>query len=137
MLHQKGNNSNSRPEERQINKNQNESSEDTSNVHQDSEANRYYQIVPVTLRNGERKMDTHAFLDAGSSITLIDEGAANELNLEGRPEPLKLKWTQNVTKEETFSRRITLKFNGVERKQYTLQDVRTIKNLQLPMQTKL
>lgn len=57
-------------------------------------------------------METFAFLDAGSSLTLLDEDIANKLELSGRKDPLKLKWTQNIEKNEDESRRIELNISG-------------------------
>lgn len=108
--------------------------EGTTNYHKILKNNIYYQIVPVTLKNKDQEMKTYAFLDAGSSVTLIEEEVANELGLEGRTNPLKLTWTQNVTRE-TESRQVQVSISGPSKRKFTLKNVRTIDKLQLPMQS--
>ncbi|XP_055614840.1 uncharacterized protein LOC129761155 [Toxorhynchites rutilus septentrionalis] len=105
------------------------------NHQQITKSNVFYQIVPVTLKNNDKIINTFAFLDAGSSLSLIDEEIANKLGLNGRIDPLILKWTQNVTRNEQNSRRVQVRINGNNEKEYVMKGVRTIKNLQLPEQS--
>ncbi|XP_055622871.1 uncharacterized protein LOC129766371 [Toxorhynchites rutilus septentrionalis] len=105
------------------------------NHQQLTKSNVFYQIVPVTLKNNDKIINTFAFLDAGSSLSLIDEEIANKLGLNGRIDPLMLKWTQNVTRNEQNSRRVQVRINGNNEKEYVMKGVRTIKNLQLPEQS--
>ncbi|XP_058448964.1 uncharacterized protein LOC131428921 [Malaya genurostris] len=109
--------------------------EDTSNVHQTKRTSVFYQIIPVTLWNGNRKTQTFAFLDPGSSLTLLDEQVAEELQLKGKVDPLKLKWTQNFSREETESKRVNLQISGKTTTKYALKDVRTVKDINLPLQS--
>ncbi|XP_041773788.1 uncharacterized protein LOC121594522 [Anopheles merus] len=95
----------------------------------------YYQIVPITVRNGSVAMKTFAFLDAGSSLTLMEEDLANKLGLQGRQYPLTMTWTQNLTVEQDTSRRVQLTIVNDQGKEFLLKEVRTVKNLQLPQQT--
>lgn len=111
-----------------------DSEKSSSNHHGSSKSTVYYQILPVTLRNGNRILETFAFLDPGSSLSLLDESAAKQLGLCGRSDPLELTWTQNVTKE-TPSRRVQLWISGHGEKSYSLKDVRTIDDIALPTQT--
>lgn len=83
--------------------------EGATNYHQVFKNNIYYQIVPVTLKNKGKERQT--FADAGSSLTLMEEEVANELSLEGRTNPLKLTWTQNVTRESE-SRQVQVSISG-------------------------
>ena len=95
----------------------------------------YYQIVPITIRNGSVAMKTFAFLDAGSSLPLIEEDLANKLGLQGRQDPLTMTWTQTLTVEQDTSRRVQLTIANDQGKEFLLKEVRTVKNLQLPQQT--
>ncbi|XP_065095159.1 uncharacterized protein LOC135717136 [Ochlerotatus camptorhynchus] len=130
-------NQGSRPERRQITASgePTEPRPETSNLHEEQRAQVFYQIIPVTLKNKNCEVETYAFLDPGSSLTLIDEGVAEELELEGVRDPLKIKWTQNVSREEKTSRRVKLKIKGNSDNEFTLTNVRTASNLHLPVQT--
>lgn len=71
-----------------------------------------FRIVPVKLFNRSEEINTFAFLDDGSSLTMIEESAAAELQLEGAPETLCLKWTADQVREEKDSRRVSLEIAG-------------------------
>ncbi|XP_035787864.1 uncharacterized protein LOC118464534 [Anopheles albimanus] len=94
----------------------------------------FYQMVPVTLRNGPNEMSALAFLDCGSSLTLIDEEAANRLGLGGYRDPLTMKWTHDISRQEDESRRVRVTVQGAAGHSYVLKGVRTVKTLQLPAQ---
>ncbi|ETN60411.1 hypothetical protein AND_007967 [Anopheles darlingi] len=94
----------------------------------------FYQMVPVTLRNGPIEMSALAFLDCGSSLTLIDEEAADRLGLGGYHDPLMMKWTHDISRQEKESRRVKVTVQGPSGHPYVLKGVRTVKTLQLPAQ---
>lgn len=52
----------------------------------------------------KKKLQTFAFLDEGSSMTLLEEGLATDLRLSGTKERLGLRWTSNMTRTERDSR---------------------------------
>lgn len=92
-----------------------------------------FRVVPVILYGPVKKLKTYAFLDDGSSLTLMDSSLATELNLEGKNEPLCLRWTSNNSRMETDSQRLTVKISGTgeKSKKYHLQEVHTISSLDL------
>lgn len=47
-----------------------------------------------------KSMDTYAFMDEGSALTLLDEDVARSLGLSGEFSPLCLQWTGNVPRME-------------------------------------
>lgn len=116
-----------------------ESSSRRCNTHQQSVVSRtLFRIVPVILYGKTKKVETFAFLDEGSSLSMIDESVARELELDGTPEKLCLKWTADTTREETNSRRVSVEISGQstdEGRKYRLHDVRTVSQLNLPIQT--
>lgn len=74
--------------------------------------------------------------DDGSSLTLVDESIVYALDLEGEEQPLCLKWTNGLERREESSKIVCLNVSQSLRSQsYKLRDVRTIKNLQLPIPT--
>ncbi|XP_058459679.1 uncharacterized protein LOC131435621 [Malaya genurostris] len=94
-----------------------------------------FRVVPITLFNGSRSVDTFAFLGEGSSHTLIDASISRRLGVVGTSEPLKLIWTSDVSREESSSERVDLMISargGHER--YKLSAARTVCTLSLPTQ---
>lgn len=65
----------------------------------------------------------------------MDQDLADELNLTGEPRPLCLKWTGGTHRSEDDSRSVSLDVSGIKGKRFHLKDVRTVKELQLPVQT--
>ncbi|XP_055633876.1 uncharacterized protein LOC129774196 [Toxorhynchites rutilus septentrionalis] len=95
----------------------------------------FFRILPVTLHSGRKSVSTFAFLDEGSSLTMIEKSLAAELGVTGYAKPLCLKWTSNVTREEPNSQRVTFEVSGEEKgKRFMMRDVGTIESLDLPMQ---
>lgn len=62
-----------------------------------------FRKVPVTLFGKDREVKTYAFLDEGSSLTMLDESIATQLELKGTPDRLCLKWTADTTREDADS----------------------------------
>lgn len=95
-----------------------------------------FPIAPVRLTCGKNYITTFAFLDSGSSVSLIDEEIAKQLKAKGPMEHLRLSWTNDVTREDRGSRRIDLEIRGTsELKSYTIKNLCTVKNLNLSSQS--
>ncbi|XP_062707592.1 uncharacterized protein LOC134288019 [Aedes albopictus] len=95
-----------------------------------------FRIVPVVLHAKGRKLSIFAFIDEGSSETLIEETVAKQLDATGPTEPLTLHWTGSVSREETNSQRIQLKITAKSGgAHHDLRHVRTVSCLVLPSQT--
>ena len=95
-----------------------------------------FRIVPVTLCANNRSVKVYAFLDDGSSRTLVDEEVVRELGVKGETQALCLQWTANVKRTEADSQRVALQISGgSDKTSYALSDVRTVKQLDLPRQT--
>lgn len=95
-----------------------------------------FKIVPVTLfGNDSITIRTHALLDDGSGITLMEEKLFHDLHLEGERRSLTLQWTGEMTRTED-SYVTSLALSGMKnRKVHKLLQVSTVKNLALPSQT--
>uniref|UniRef100_A0A182HXW9 Peptidase A2 domain-containing protein n=1 Tax=Anopheles arabiensis TaxID=7173 RepID=A0A182HXW9_ANOAR len=87
-----------------------------SNHHQyvSSSSKALFRIVPVTVYGPAATVTTFAFLDEGSSMTLVDDDLAEQLGDEGKVEPLCIHWTGNTTRIEAGSRRVNLKVGPVD-----------------------
>ncbi|XP_055836519.1 uncharacterized protein LOC129905140 [Episyrphus balteatus] len=95
-----------------------------------------FKIVPIRIYgNGDLFVDTYAFLDDGSSLSMVDEELFHELGLNGQSEKLTLQWTKGVSRVEDC-KKTTFSVSGIQtRKRYVLQKVYTIKNLGLASQS--
>lgn len=95
-----------------------------------------FRIVPVVLSSNNNCQTIFAFIDEGSSYTLVEESVASQLGIKGRPEPLTLQWTGNVKRHEPKSQRIQANICGKGcNAQYKLVDARTVSRPVLPSQT--
>ncbi|XP_055632521.1 uncharacterized protein LOC129772999 [Toxorhynchites rutilus septentrionalis] len=95
-----------------------------------------FRVLPVVLYAGERFEVIFAFIDEGSSISLLDETIAERLCATGPSEPLTLQWTGMVTREEPGSKRVQLDISvRGNSNRHKLSYVRTVSCLVLPSQT--
>ncbi|XP_070854714.1 uncharacterized protein [Drosophila suzukii] len=102
----------------------------------DVEGNQFFRIVPVTLHYDDNEIEVFAFLDEGSSVTLIDASIFDKLGIKGTPSPICLQWTGETTRFENTSVRASIQISGVSsEKRYWLNNVQTVKNIALPKQT--
>lgn len=108
---------------------------DTVNCHVKNQNKVYYQIVPVTLINGNKNVKTYAFFDSGSSVSLINAETAENLQATGVHKPMTLAWTNGDTQEDSGSMSIKLDIKAFNGKVFKLRDLRTIKGLSLPTQS--
>ncbi|EJY57443.1 AAEL017568-PA [Aedes aegypti] len=72
-----------------------------------------FRMMPVTLYVGKRQFDTVAFLDEGSSATLVDDVVAKRLK------PLIVTWTENINSTQ---RNTNLLDNLLDRRETKQQD---------------
>jgi len=83
-----------------------------------------------------QQINTFAFLDEGSSVTLIEETIFQQLGVTGEPHPLCMKWTDNTTRVEETSKTATLRvINTQNGAKFKLRDVRSVRSQNLPMQS--
>lgn len=95
-----------------------------------------FKIVPVKLFGPHSSIETFAFLDDGSGLTLIDEEISAQLNIRGIKQPLCLTWTGNASRLEKDSQIISISISSLAgTKIYHMPEVRTVKDLALPAQT--
>ncbi|XP_055633594.1 uncharacterized protein LOC129773943 [Toxorhynchites rutilus septentrionalis] len=95
-----------------------------------------FRIVPVTLYGTTGWINTFAFLDEGSSLTLIEGELVTQLGISGSSQPLCLRWTGNTSRMEKNSQVVTVVISGVgQMRQFKLASARTVENLNLPSQS--
>ncbi|XP_062538061.1 uncharacterized protein LOC134206373 [Armigeres subalbatus] len=95
-----------------------------------------FRYLPVVLHGKHRSIETFAFLDDGSELTLLDKELADELQLEGDAAPLCLLWTGGAKRREDDSKNVKLEIcSKHDSKMYTMQGVRTVAELLLPTQS--
>ena len=82
------------------------------NAHQHTKEGILFHVVPVILYGHGNFVRTYAFLDEGSSITLIEDDLANKLKLNGSPQSLCLKWTSDTVRVESDSKRVSVDISG-------------------------
>ncbi|XP_068141514.1 uncharacterized protein [Drosophila tropicalis] len=96
----------------------------------------YFRVIPIQIINKTKVTNTFAFLDEGSALTLIDNKVFKQLGLKGVPDPLCLKWTNDTTREENASERVTLTVaNPHNGNQFYLEEVHSVDTLDLPVQS--
>ncbi|XP_055632594.1 uncharacterized protein LOC129773069 [Toxorhynchites rutilus septentrionalis] len=105
------------------------------NALKDTECSVIFRQIQVTLYVGNRQFDTVAFLDEGSSATLVDAAVAKLLRAQGAVEPLIVTWTGNINRFENGSRKVELMISAKgSRERFPLFNTRTVLELQLPKQ---
>lgn len=94
-----------------------------------------FKIVPIRIFGEDSFVNTFAFLDDGSSLTLLDREIFERLNLSGVKEKLSLQWTKGITRVED-SHCTTVVIGSAKGKQtQALTNVYVVNNLDLPAQT--
>ncbi|XP_058817566.1 uncharacterized protein LOC131680868 [Topomyia yanbarensis] len=94
-----------------------------------------FKILPVTLHGPKGKVETFAFLDDGSTLTLVEDSLVEQLGVCGIKKPLCLLWTANITRVEKDSKQFSLVVSAAGGRKYSLEEVQTVKELSLPIQT--
>ncbi|XP_062557436.1 uncharacterized protein LOC134222310 [Armigeres subalbatus] len=106
------------------------------NAHKNLSRGIIFRMVPVTLSFGNSSLKTLAFLDEGSSSTLVDDMVAKHLKLRGEHEPLTVTWTGGIKRHENRSQKVKLLLSTDDcDEQFVLQGVRTVSELMLPKQS--
>ncbi|XP_037828693.1 uncharacterized protein LOC119616432 [Lucilia sericata] len=95
-----------------------------------------FRIIPINIHAQNKIKKVYAFLDEGSAVTLIEKSIFEELGLQGKSEPLCLRWTGDTTRTEDDSVKATITISSVtNNKQFKLNAVHTVNNLGLSPQT--
>ncbi|XP_055604358.1 uncharacterized protein LOC129752608 [Uranotaenia lowii] len=107
-----------------------------NHTHRFQDSGTLFRIVPVTVYGKSGTVDTFAFLDEGSDLTLVEDGLAKQLGLGGSLQPLCLRWTGNASRVEHDSRIVSFEISGPDKeKRYILSNARTVGCLNLTKQS--
>lgn len=107
-----------------------------NHIHRQQEQALLFRIVPVILSGPRASIETYAFLDDGSDLSLVESSLVEQLGIDGWTKPLCLKWTGNVTRVEPESKQVRISIRGSNSpKPFFLNDVRTVKEITLPEQS--
>jgi Pao retrotransposon peptidase/Protein of unknown function (DUF1759) len=100
------------------------------------DSNILFKILPVWIHASDnRVIDTFVFLDDGSSLTLIDSNLFDRLRIAGHAEELELQWTKGITRREQSIRSTICLSQPGKKKIYSLTNVYSVENLDLPVQS--
>ncbi|XP_062703974.1 uncharacterized protein LOC134286379 [Aedes albopictus] len=110
---------------------------ESCNTHRGGSKSALFQYIPIVLYNNGIELRTHAFLDSGSSLTLMEESLAKQLDLNGEKSPLCLRWTADTCRYEKDATIVSLNISGTYdgSSLHTLREVYTVKDLKLPTQS--
>ncbi|XP_058817304.1 uncharacterized protein LOC131680608 [Topomyia yanbarensis] len=101
-----------------------------------SNASATLKYVPVTLYGASKSLKTLAFIDEGSDCTLIESNLAKELDIAGANKSCELRWINGTRSKEIGSKIINLQISGADKgKRFSLSEVRTIRQLEIPAQS--
>ncbi|XP_055527107.1 uncharacterized protein LOC129719736 [Wyeomyia smithii] len=106
------------------------------NIHQ-GESQFLFRILPVILYGPSKTIESYAFIDDGSDISLMEQDLAQELGVIGPMKSLCLGWTGGAHRLETSSECVNLHISsyGEQRKKYKLSLVHTVESLKIRPQT--
>ncbi|XP_058828596.1 uncharacterized protein LOC131688408 [Topomyia yanbarensis] len=96
-----------------------------------------FKYVKITIYGkGGKSFDVYAFLDSGSTCSLMEHSLWEELELGGEKHPLCISWTGGQDRFESKSVKCSVDISGSQgEKRNRLNKVHTVENLQLPAQT--
>ena len=89
----------------------------------------------MTVRGPKGEISTHALLDEGSTVTLVDSKLAEQVGADGKEEALNLRSMNDDGHQRCKSKRISLEIFGVNGEVHKMVDVRTVTGLDLPAQS--
>lgn len=112
------------------------SSSHTAVISQNCDRYPYFRILPVVVSFAGKQETIFAFVDEGSSSTLLDHSIAEQLGLDGPKEPLTLQWTGNVARQESKSKRVRFQIAGAGKGAvFQIEGAHTVERLLLPKQS--
>ncbi|XP_055615048.1 uncharacterized protein LOC129761356 [Toxorhynchites rutilus septentrionalis] len=95
-----------------------------------------FRMIPVKLYRGQLSVNTIAFLDEGSSYTLVEKSLISKLGVGAVTQPLRVTWTAGVSRVKKDSRRVELFISARGSTQrFHIKSAHTVESLKLPPHT--
>ncbi|XP_062541842.1 uncharacterized protein LOC134209834 [Armigeres subalbatus] len=92
-----------------------------------------FRMMPVTLHSGIYSVNTFAFLDEGSSYTLVENTLIDRLRIRGVTQPLRVTWTAGVSRVEKDSQCVNMLISARGSAQrFFIKSAHTVESLKLP-----
>ncbi|XP_029720702.2 uncharacterized protein LOC109401448 [Aedes albopictus] len=91
-------------------------------------------VGKVRIRSHGKVQDVFALFDEGSSLSMIDSELADQMELSGPVSPVTYRWTNGILHNDSESKILSFQISGPseQAKWYELDNMRTIKNMNLP-----
>ncbi|XP_065085675.1 uncharacterized protein LOC135707720 [Ochlerotatus camptorhynchus] len=106
------------------------------NTHSGEQQSVIFRMVLVTLYYEDRSVDAVAFLDEGSSLSLVEADLADHLGVKGVKQMLRLIWTANISRTERNSKRVNLRISAKgSSEKWPLRNAHTVIEMKLPVQS--
>ncbi|XP_055585561.1 uncharacterized protein LOC129738407 [Uranotaenia lowii] len=106
------------------------------NTHNCSLGGVLLKYIRITVHGKKRSITTYAFLDGGSTCTLMEHSLWQDLDLAGEQYPLCINWTAGQGRYEAGSVRCSIDITGSQSdNRFHLTKVHTVESLALPPQT--
>ncbi|XP_062713999.1 uncharacterized protein LOC115262830 [Aedes albopictus] len=108
----------------------------TVTIHRQPVSSTLFKILPVTLYGKSGSVNTFAFLDDGSSVTIIEQTIADKLGVDRRPHSLCIHWTSGINKKIATKELEAIRISEPgSNMRFNLSEVYTVENLGLPEQS--
>ncbi|XP_058837502.1 uncharacterized protein LOC131693593 [Topomyia yanbarensis] len=97
-------------------------------------SNTLLRIGKVKIKSENKVHVVFALFDEGSSVSMVDASLAATMGISGPVQPVTYRWTNGITHKDEDSMRLSLQISGPnpQSKWYQLNNVRTIKDINLP-----
>ena len=93
-------------------------------------------LLPITLYGSLGQVNTFAFLDDGSSVTLVEKSIVDQLGIAGEDASLCIHWTSGIKKNISNTQLVDLDISGINNtKRLKANAVYTFEELGLPEQS--
>ena len=102
------------------------------NYTSDSLKTTFFKVLPVDLIVGDKVKRISCLMDSASSVTLLEKGLADELDLHGVASPMALSWADGGIKDVRMTAKVSFKLRNPLTGQVHDASANTYENIRLP-----